>query len=53
MIGGAIGAPVGAWLVRRMRSELIVTAADALLLLASVYGFLLLMVEPTPAFRGF
>jgi uncharacterized membrane protein YfcA len=53
LIGGVIGAPIGAWLVRHMRSERIVTAAGALLLLASVYGFLILMVEPAPSFRGF
>lgn len=53
LIGGVIGAPIGAWLVRHMRSERIVTAAGALLLFASVYGFLILMVEPAPSFRGF
>lgn len=53
LIGGVLGAPVGAWLVRRLRAELIVTAAGALLLLASGYGFLALMFEPVPAFPRF
>jgi uncharacterized membrane protein YfcA len=53
LIGGVLGAPVGAWLVRRLRAELIVTAAGVLLLLASGYGFLALMFEPVPAFPRF
>jgi len=53
LIGGGVGAPVGAWLVRRLRAELIVTAAGGLLLLASGYGFLMLMADPLPTFPRF
>lgn len=53
LIGGVIGAPIGAWLVRRLRAELIVTAAGAILLAASGYGLLALMFDPVPAFPGF
>lgn len=53
LIGGVLGAPVGAWLVRRLRAAWIVTAAGALLILASGYGFLALMFDPVPAFPGF
>jgi len=51
LIGGIIGAPVGAWLVRRLPAEWIVTAAGILLLLASGYGFLIMMFD-VPGFTG-
>lgn len=53
LIGGVIAAPIGAYLLRRLRSELLIGAAGALLTLASAYGFLALMFEPVPAFPGF
>ena len=53
LIGGVIAAPIGAWLVRRLRADWLVGAAGVLLLLASAYGFLALMFAPVPAFRGF
>lgn len=53
LIGGVLGAPIGAWLVRRLRAELLVTAAGALLLIASAYGFFALMFDPVPRFPGF
>jgi uncharacterized membrane protein YfcA len=53
LIGGVLGAPIGAWLVRRLRAELLVTAVGVLLVLASAYGFFALMLAPVPAFPGF
>ena len=53
LIGGVIAAPIGAYLVRRLRADWLVSAAGVLLLLASAYGFIALMFVPVPTFRGF
>ncbi len=53
LIGGVIAAPIGAYLVRRLRAEWLIGAAGVLLVLASAYGFLALMFDPVPAFSGF
>lgn len=53
LIGGIVAAPIGAALVRRLPSRLLVAAVGILLVTASVYGLFALMFEPIPVFPGF
>lgn len=53
LLGGIVAAPIGAWLVRRLPSRLLVAAIGIFLIAASVYGLFALMFEPIPIFPGF
>lgn len=53
LLGGIVAAPIGAYLVRRLPSRLLVTAVGIVLIGASIYGLFALMFEPIPIFPGF
>ena len=53
LIGGAVAAPIGAFLVRRINPKQLVAAAGILMLAISLYGLLALIVGPIPNFARF
>lgn len=53
LVGGLVGAPVGAWLTRRIAARSLLQLTGAVLVAASFYGFASLMFGPVPAFPRF
>ncbi|UIJ46607.1 sulfite exporter TauE/SafE family protein [Sphingomonas cannabina] len=52
-VGGAVAAPVAAFLVKRLAPKTMMSLVGALLVVGSIYGLLSVMVEQIPAFPRF
>jgi uncharacterized protein len=53
VIGGVVAAPLGAFLVNRIKPSLVVTLAGGLMIVIGLYGLLAIIIEPLPTFPRF